>query len=224
MARRGLMPHNRFTDRFNSYVVSIGELESYFATRGEEAFIDEAEVVEARFFLGDPAVARAFNERVWRAVTTKNRVAFIKDLLGELRARRARPPLGLNIKLGPGGLREIHLMWLAIRVHANLPGPLVPALLQLAENAFPSVRHDLRYLMAANDELRAARDLYRLAVVFDDQMEPERLVRIALDLEPLRRAGVREPYRERLEQLMREVAERIDRVASALEASLEILG
>jgi len=46
-ARRGLLPHNRFTDRFNTYVLSIAELEAYFKTRSEETFIDEAEVRRA---------------------------------------------------------------------------------------------------------------------------------------------------------------------------------
>jgi GlnD PII-uridylyltransferase len=217
MARRGLLPHNRFTDRFNTYVLSVSELESYFATRDSETFIDEAEVLEARFFLGDPAVARAFNERVWTRVAKTNRDDFMKDLLGEIRNRRERPPLGFNIKLGPGGLREIHLTWLLIRLHAELPGPLAPALLPLAEKALPKVRADLRYLTEANEELRRARDLYRLAVAFDDHMEPEILARIAKDLEPLKRAGVREPYRDKLAKLMQEVARRVDRVADAIE-------
>jgi UTP:GlnB (protein PII) uridylyltransferase len=211
------MPHNRFTDRFNNYVVSIEELETYFRTREEETFIDEAEVLEARFFLGDPAVARVFNDRVWTAVAKTNRVAFMRDLLHELKSRRLRPPLGLNIKVGPGGLREIHLVWLAIRLYADLPGPLVPALLSTAERALPAVGPDLRYLMAANEALRGARDLYRLAVAFEDHMEPEILARIAKDLEPLKRAGVKEPYRQKLVRLMAEVAHRVDRVAAALE-------
>jgi hypothetical protein len=216
MSRRGLAPHNRFTDHFNTYVVSIAELRDYFTSRTPETFIDEAEVLEARFFLGDPAVARSFNENVWTLVAKTHREVFMRDLLNELRDRRRRPPLGLNIKLGPGGLREIHLLWLIIRLFADLPGPLVPQLLPLAEEALPQHEDDLRFLMDANEELRRARDLYRLVVALSDDMEPEIIARISRDLEPLRRAGVQGAYREKLYLLMREVAIVVDRVAATL--------
>jgi hypothetical protein len=218
MTRRGLMPHNRFTDRFNTYVVSIPDLRLYFSRRTPETFIDEAEVIEARFFLGDPAVARSFNEKIFALVTGAHRDLFMCDLLSELADRRRRPPRGLNIKLGPGGLREIHLLWLAIRLHANLPGPLVPQLLPLAQQALPQHTEDLRFLMDANDELRRARDLYRLVVAIDDDMQPELITRIARDLEPLRRAGLREPYRDKLMTICAEVARRVDRVAATLQS------
>lgn len=216
MTRRGLLPHNRFTDHFNAYVVSIPELVAYFGNRTGQTFIDEAEVLEARFFLGDPEVARHFNARVGGLVTTTNRGAFIDDILGELADRRSRPPLGLNLKLGPGGLREIHLLWLAIRAHANLPGALSPALLLPAESALPKHKSDLRFLLSASEELRRSRDLYRLVVAVEDTMEPEILLAIAKDLEPLKRAGVRGAYGERLSRVMAGVAESVDRVAETL--------
>lgn len=216
MARRGLMPHNRFTDHFNAYVVSIPELVGYFSRRGPETFIDEAEVLEARFLLGDPEVARTFEREVWARVAETNRAAFMRDLLAEITDRRRRLPPGLNIKLGAGGLREIHLLWLAIRLHAELPGPLVPALLPLAAEALPGHRRELSALMAANDELRRARELYRLTVASDDDMEAQLLTRVAKDLEPLRRAGVRAPYELKLRRLMAATARRIDRVAATL--------
>jgi hypothetical protein len=216
MARRGLLPHNRFTDHFNAYVVSIPELQEYFARRSDQTFIDEAEVLEARFFLGDPIVARKFKEEVFDRLYRFGRRDFIRDLLQELHNRRSRPPLGLNIKLSPGGLREIHLLWLAIRVYAALPGPLVAELLPQAERALPKHKSDLRFLIAATEELRRARELYRLVVAVDDQLDADLITAIAKDLAPLRAAGVRGDYRAKLVRLMGRVAKRIDRVAASL--------
>ena len=216
MSRRGIHPHNRFIDHFGAYVVSIPELARYFANRGPETFIDEAEVLEARFLLGDPAVARRYNEEIRRLVTEAHANDFVAAVLSELRDRRRRLPRGLNLKLGPGGLREIHLLWLAIRVFAQLPGPLVPELLAAAEEALPGFGGELRALVEANIELRRARELYRLVVAFDDAMEPERLVITGRDLAPLRRAGVRGDYEQSLRKLLDASALEIDRVADEI--------
>lgn len=217
MARRGLPTHNRFAGVLDAYAVGLDALERHLETRGTETFIDEAEVLEARFILGDPEVHRAFSSRIAERIAGRSGRALIRDLVAEVHDRRTRPPRGINLKLGPGGLREIHLVWLAIRVEAALPGPLVPGLLALAERAFPGHEEDLRGLMVASEELRRARDLYRLVVAIDDEMEPELLVEAARDLAPLRRAGFQPGLREVLVRRMAEVAERIDRVVLTLE-------
>lgn len=216
MTRRGLLPHNRFTDHFNAYVLSLEELRSYLEHRTQETFIDEAEILEARFFLGDPAVARRFNDEIRSFVENENGRDFLRDILHELESRRATLPHGLNLKLAPGGLREIHLLWLAIRIFAKLPGPMVPELLRQAAEALPECRTDLRFLMVANAELRRARDLYRLVVAWDETLEPDVIVEMAKDLAPLQQAGVREDYSEELEKLLVTSALRIDRVAEAI--------
>lgn len=220
MSRRGLHPHNRFTDHFNAYVVSLPELVDYFRSRSSETFIDEAEILEARFFLGDPQVARRYNDEVRDLVSKRNGEAFVRDILAELDDRRTALPNALNLKLGAGGLREIHLLWLAIRIIADLPGPLVPELLGKAADTLPECRSDLRFLMLANADLRRARDLYRLVVAFDDSMVPEEIVEIAKNLAPLRLAGVRGDYGQELERLMQASALRIDKVAGAIRARM----
>ena len=220
MTRRGLHPHNRFTGQFNAYVVSIPELVAHLGQRGDETFIDEAEILEARFFLGDPAVARAFQGQVQSLVIGANAEAFVQDLLTELRERRHVTFRGRNLKEAPGGLREIHLLWLALRVVAQLPGPLTQELLGPVALALPECKGDLRFLMVANAELRRLRDIYRLVVAFDDTMDPGALVSLARDLRPLREAGIHGGFDRELERLLAASAVRVDRVAEHIQRRL----
>lgn len=216
MSRRGLHPHNRFTGQFNAYVVSIPELVEHLSHRSQETFIDEAEVLEARFFLGDPLVAKAYHEQVRGKVTGENANDFVSELLNELKTRRSYVPPGLNLKEGAGGLREIHLLWLALRVVAQLPGPVSPEMLWPIAQVLPRSRGDLRFLMIAHSELRRVRDIYRLLVAFDDTIDADALTTVAKDLRPLREAGVHRGFAREVTKLLSASAMRIDRVASEI--------
>ena len=216
MTRRGLHPHNRLTAHFNAYVVSIPELVEYLDSRTDETFIDEAETLEARFVLGDPLVAQAFDKEVRARVMGRNANPFLQDLLRELRERRDQLPPHLNLKRGPGGLRELHLLWLALRVVAELPAPLGPEQMRAFAKALPECRTDVRFLMVVHAELRRARDLHRLTVAFDDKIVSSALISVAKDLRPIREAGVNEGFAREMRKLMAASALRIDRVASAI--------
>lgn len=221
MARSGLQPHNRFADIFGTYVVSLPELEDHLNRRHHELFIDEAEVLEGRFVLGDPLVSKRFDAEIRTIVTAKNRLAFLRDILEELRARRDFEQLGLNVKQGPGGLREIHLLWLALRTFMKLDHPFGPAALRTAAEKMGGGGGELRFLMVAHDELRRARDLYRLTVAFDDVMQPDLMVGVARDLTPLAAVGIRGDYGHQLEKLMDATRLRVDRVAEKILAHID---
>lgn len=220
MSRRGLHPHNRFTGQFNAWVVRLPELVEYLQDRNHETFIDEAEMLEARFLLGDPALARDFNEQVVSRVIQQGREHFIRDILRELEGRRATLPNHLNLKEGRGGLREIHLILLALRCQAGLRGPMGEQSIDAVAGQLPAAEGPLRDLLDAHTELRRARELYRLTVAFDDHIEPEQLEEVAYDLLPLREAGVRTPYRPYLERLMDRSAGIIDRLREELAAEV----
>lgn len=221
MARSGLQPHNRFADLFSTYAVSMPELKRYFAHRHPEIFIDEAEVIEGRFFLGDPLLARRFESDIRGFIIGEHREAFLLDILKELRERRKVEQQGLDLKRGPGGLREINLLWLALRVFARLEHPFGPDDLRVVAERLGGCGGELRFLRVAQDELRRARDLYRLVVAFDDKMEPELMVEAARDLTPLARVGIRGDYGHQLEKLMDATQVRVDRVARRILELLE---
>jgi hypothetical protein len=216
MTRRGLHPHNRHTDLFNSWAVSVPELAAHMKGRGPESFIDEAEVVEARFCLGDAALAQAFKEEIKGLILGPHRGPFIRDVLNEIRDRRPWVPEALNLKEGRGGLRELHLLFLAIRVFARTDGPFKAASIDHVEPLLPGSREDLEFLVSAHHELRRFRELYRLSVAFDDHLDPAKLEEVAKDLAPLRRAGIRGSIRERIDHLMREVSSATERVSASI--------
>jgi hypothetical protein len=218
MVRRGIVPHNRLTERFNAYVVGVDELAGYLRHRTAESFIDEAEVIEARFMFGDPKVRRAFNERVRRLVMEDNREDFLRAILRELEDRRRALPEGPSIKHGAGGLREIQLLWLAVGVYARLPGPFRPEHLRPAIAALPHHAGDLRVLTLVHAALRRYRELYRLVIA--DQEEPldlGRMIEVARDLRPLRESGLAERLEHEVPQLMLASAARVDRLRIRLE-------
>lgn len=220
MARSGLQTHNRFADIFSTYAVSMPELSAYLSNRHEEIFIDEAEVLEGRFFLGDPLLARRFDDEVRSIVAQRHRTEFTLAILNEIEDRRRHDPGGLNIKQGPGGLREIHLLWLALRTFAGLEGAFGPAQMRQVADRLGGCGGELRFLMVSHDELRRARDLYRLVVAFDDRVEPDLLVEIARDLSPLARVGIRGDYGHQLDKLMVATRTRVDRIASVIRGKL----
>lgn len=212
MTRRGLLPHNRFTDRFNAYAVTIPELEALVADRDAESFIDEAELLECRFLLGDASVAADFQSKVVDRIIRQNGDAFVRDILAELRDRRQTNWPSLNLKLGPGGLRELHLLRLGLRVaKAVHPESLVD------ERLSPEILAHRRALPVVEAEIRRARDLYRLSVAFDDHLDLDALLEVSRDLSPLAQRGFRAGIRAHLEKLMRLSSTRIDHIAALLE-------
>lgn len=220
LVRRGLVPHNRLTQRLDSYAVTIEELASYLADRQSDTFIDEAEILEARCQWGDPDLCARFDAEITTVLLTRGREAFLADLLAELRALRAVHSEQLLIKEGPGGLREIHLCVVALRAHLSSPRPLPPEMLAALGDALPQIRSELRFLAVARAELRRVRDLHRLVVASDEPVDARALVEIARDLPGLAEAGVRPGFEVEIRKLLRASAGRIDRVMAAIEAEL----
>ncbi|MGF1510949.1 MAG: hypothetical protein ACFB9M_15760 [Myxococcota bacterium] len=216
MSKRGLHPHNRLTDLFNAWAVSIPELVDHLKSRNSQTFIDEAEVLESRFFLGEPMLARQFAQQVQGLVLGPNRRMFTQDVLTELRERRPHVPPGMNLKEGRGGLRELHLLFLALRAFARLPTPFGRDSMRTVVELLPHRADDLESLISAHHELRRTRELYRLSVAFDDSMEPDALARVADELAPFRRAGIQPHLGLQMSILMDETARAVDRVSAAI--------
>lgn len=214
LVRRGIVPHNRLTQRFNAYVVSVDQLRHHLANRTPETFIDEAEILEARFILGDPTVRRAFEEGVVGYVATVSLDSFLLDLLRELHGLRSAATVGLSLKHGPGGLRELQILALIVRAFSGHLGTPAGDPFTLGVEALPEHHADLRFLHIARTELRRLRDLYRLVVSVDDPIEPDPLALVAREIGTLGGAG--DLLEGGIEKLMTASALRIDRIADTI--------
>jgi hypothetical protein len=214
LSRRGWVPHNRITQRFDAYAAPLGELERSLTPRSPETFIDEAEILEARLMAGDERVDRGFMTRL--VAPLEGAEPFILDALRELVALRGDAPAELSVKHGAGGLREIQLLSLVIRAYARLGGPFDPSTLARAAEALPGRRADLRFLLVAKAELRRVRDLHRLLVAPGDAIDPKALTAAAAHLRPLRDAGVGPKLELEVHKLMEATASRIDRISKVI--------
>ncbi len=213
LVRRGISPHNRLTPVFNAYVVSISELRSLLEARGPEAFIDQAEVLEARFMLGDPEIEDRFEHEL-RSMVRKRAKQFAEDVVFEINAHRTDGARPLDIKLGEGGLREIQLLGLAAGAHFVKSGRVSPET-QLELAAEPRIAA-FAELTRCSEVLRRIRDLHRLLVSFDDPLQPEALLRLASDLPSLSAFGPP----EHLAEVTRAHMARAARVVSSISAAV----
>lgn len=224
MGRRGLSAHNRFAEHFGAYVGTVPEVVEHLQERGPETFIDEAELLEARPLYGSEEAAARFKGEVQRWIIQERAGAFSQDLLRELAARR-RSNAGLvdNPKSAPGGLREIHLVWLLAQVSAGLHERISQDVLPEVARALPGCEPDLHFLLGAHERLRRARELYRLTVAYDDVIDAPAFIRVGRALSPLQDAGVSAEFAEHLAAELRASALRIDRVIAAVEERLDTL-
>ena len=190
--RRGVIPHNRQSHEFNSYVIELTELKRHLENRTEQTFVDEAEILESRFILGDLALQKKFSDKVVDYVLGSSRECFVLDILNELLERRTALPIPINIKNGYGGLREIQLLRLALGAMAGQANISLGEIIQLPGFLTEEQRASLRFISVGYDELRRTRDLYRLVVAGQENpIDTDSFVDIARDLPPLKALGIR---------------------------------
>jgi len=216
--RRGVIPHNRQSHEFNSYVIELGKLKSHLENRTEQTFVDEAEILESRFILGDLALQKRFSDKIVDYVLGPSRECFVLDILNELLERRASLPIPINIKNGYGGLREIQLLRLALGAMAGQANISLGEIIQLPGFLTEEQRTSLRFISVGYDELRRTRDLYRLVVAGQENpIDTNSFINIARDLPPLKALGIRPNFDKELEHLMTTCGRKIDQIVESFD-------
>lgn len=175
--RCGILPHYRFADHFGRYVTPFDSLANYLTQPHPTRFIEQSLLIGARLIVGTTKTERYFQEHILKPFIFDIKAAFITDLIQEISSRRSyyqKAPLW-NIKESPGGLRDVENCLFCLKAHYELTGPIAPTFIELLQRQMPDATSDISHLWQNYLFLKHTRDLYRLLVGTDDQLDTERL-------------------------------------------------
>ncbi len=175
--KRALVPHNRLIEHFGRYVVTLAELEAHMSSERADLFIDQSEMLDSRLIVGDPKMSWRFAKRIMVPHVYGRRDSYCANMVRELEERHTFCALprpddgeGVGLKEGPGGLRDINMLLLVLKASSGVKAPLsLEVWDKLAERTErDETRELLAQLRGHYGFIKRLRDLYRLAVAYDE--------------------------------------------------------
>jgi hypothetical protein len=180
LVRRGTLPQYRFGDHFGEFVTRFSQLSDWFET-GKADTVDKTQLLGARLLVGSSRFRKLFNTELIEPFIFDRFDEFAQEMAMELEERNLEhiPIEGsVNVKDGPGGLRDIEQLLLILKAKYRLPAPISP----LTFREISAHHEDTEALVQLQEHhsfLRRIRDLYRLGVAADDEIVEEELELIA---------------------------------------------
>ena len=185
--KRYITPPYRFADRFGSYITTTDDLKALFKSEDEDQFIDKSQLLGSRMVVGSRRFESYFRREIIGKHIFNKKDEFITSLLNEISSRRSfhRSVETIEIKEGPGGLRDLENFLFILKAHFKLYDPISVQLFNELIIRIDSQRQKFQELMEDYDLLKCARDLYHLIVSNHDEIRKEYLDKI---IEPLGRS------------------------------------
>jgi hypothetical protein len=176
ITKRGMMPHFRLVEHFGSYVIPVRQLEEFFR-RGEATdFIEKSQLLESRLVIGTSTFEEEAYERIIKPFVFDRAEDYIADMKAEMASRQRavgevfRPN---NVKECVGGLRDIVMTMLICKARFGIRDPVTSHILEGIGRVYPQAGLELRSLYNSMCFLKNLRDVYRLAVCLDDNLDFE---------------------------------------------------
>lgn len=219
IVRRGIIPQYRLGDIFGAYVTRFSELEKHLKGRLRETFIEASQVAGARMVVGSSRLAARFEERLVRGCIFSEKRTFYRALAEEvIGRRRAREKLGpardYDVKESEGGLRDIEMAMLILKVRHEILGPVGMTFLRELAERHPE--EGLPELAESYAFLNRLRDVYRLTVGPSNFLDPAQFERPARILGYIPEAG-----RSAAERLREDFCAHCERTSRKLYALIE---
>ena len=173
LVRRGTIPQYRFSDHFGEFVTRFSEIKHLFCS-GRADTVDRTQILGARMLVGNSRFLSAFHEEIVVAHIFSRGREFCEELAREMIARHACPstlePENINIKEGPGGLRDIEHVLLMLKTEHESVEPISSNLFRLLAVCDERHARAILRLQECHTFLRRVRDLYRLSVAAEDEI------------------------------------------------------
>ena len=181
--KRGTMPHYRFADYFGRFVTLIHELDDYLTNGDDYIFIDKSQILGARMIVGSTKFEKDFEERIIKPHIYDKCEQYIQQMVGEIKSRHESIKINKyirnNIKEDIGGLRDIEMVLLMYKAKYGLREPINEKLMESLCNIIPDHHDRLCALANSFNFLKNFRDLYRLTVSAENELNMEYLDRVA---------------------------------------------
>ena len=169
-----LLPHYRFAEHFNDYVIRMDELEQLLQLNQASNFIEKAMLLEAQMVVGSSRFAKKFKERILEPYIYQNPWRFYEQMVNEMNSRHNSldtiADASINFKEAIGALRDIEGMLLISKALYRLDGPVTQQIiLQLIEKN-QELETPLRRFEAAYSFIKHVRILYRTMVATQNSL------------------------------------------------------
>jgi len=178
LVRRGTLPQYRFGDHFGEFVTRFSQLREWFES-GKADTIDKTQILGSRMLVGNSRFLGQYRSEIIERFIFSHYDDFVTNMGREIEARHrhsdAGSEAGINIKEGPGGLRDIEQVLLLLKARYRVFEPISGKLFNdLAVYDEPH-KGPIEQLKAHHSFLRQVRDLYRLSEAAHDDMGVDEL-------------------------------------------------
>jgi glutamine synthetase adenylyltransferase len=179
--KRGILPHHRFAEHFDSYVASLDQLAEYLSTGTEDVFVDQSQILSSRMLVGSGKLEEELQRKIIVPCIFEREQEYIAFMLEEMKSRHELSDSGPrnNIKECRGGLRDIEMLLLICKARHKVRDPLTRKFLRRLVEIDPAHGEQYAYIERHLNFLKNLRDLYRLKVAACDDIEQEHLGPVA---------------------------------------------
>lgn len=180
--KRGLLPHYRLGEILGGFVNPLSQVIEYLSSGEEESFIDLSQLLGARMIIGGNVIKRILNEQILDRFVFDHKEDYVTKMIDEIRNRQDIAGYcdseSCNLKESMGGLRDIEAVALILKAYLGIYAPFSQDFFQEIRNQVPGISEELDILSRSMYYLRTIRDLYRITVAAEDNINPDYLVRL----------------------------------------------
>jgi len=123
------------------------------------------------------------NKQILNPLIFENKTDYISKMASELENRQSSAEISIeesyNIKETTGGLRDIEAISLMIKCYLGISTPISTSFLKDVKSQLPEISSELTVLGEALYFLRSIRNLYRITVAAEDDLQLKYFIKVA---------------------------------------------